>query len=97
MPRVYFSREYVSAGHSFETTRKSAWVADSLERSPLSRIELVQPTPLTGRQVTEVHDVEYVRAVKKGEPRSLAESQGLVWDPRLWQMVLAPNGGVGAL
>lgn len=94
MPRVYYSPEYVSAGHSFETTRKSEWVADSLERSPIPGIEIVEPTPLRGRQVAEVHDVEYVRAVKSGRPSSLAESQGFVWDPGLWRMVLASNGGV---
>jgi acetoin utilization deacetylase AcuC-like enzyme len=92
--RVFFSHEYVSAEHSFETTRKAQWVADSLERSPLSGIEIVEPTALKGRQLTEVHDLEYVRAVKSGRPLSLAESQGFVWDPGLWRMVLASNGGV---
>jgi len=94
MTRVFYSPEYVSAGHSFETTRKAEWVADSLVRSPISGIEIAEPTPLRGRQVAEVHDEEYVRAVKSGDPKSLAESQGFVWDRGLWRMVLASNGGV---
>jgi len=96
MAHIFFSHAYVSAGHSFDTTRKAEWVADSLERSAITGIEIVEPSPLSGRQVAEVHDVEYVRAVKKGHPRSLAESQGFVWDPGLWPMVLASNGGVVA-
>jgi len=96
MTRVFFSHEYVSAGYSFETTRKSAWVADSLERSAISGVQIVEPSPLGGRQLAEVHDVEYVRAVKEGEPRALAESQGFVWDRGLWRMVCASTGGVVA-
>ena len=96
MPRVFYSPEYVGAGYSFETTRKAEWVADSLERSAISGIEIVEPAPLRGREVAEVHVEEYVRAVKTGHPRSVAESQGFVWDPGLWRMVLASNGGVVA-
>ena len=32
--------------------------------------------------VMQVHDHRYVRAVRKGEPRELAESQGFRWSPR---------------
>jgi acetoin utilization deacetylase AcuC-like enzyme len=35
-----------------------------------------------------------VQAVRTGEPRALAESQGFAWDPQLWTMVCASNGGV---
>ena len=30
-------------------------------------------------------DPEYVEAVRRGEPRDLAESSGLEWDPRVWE------------
>ena len=46
--------------------------------------------------VAAVHDPGYVRAVQTGEPRSLAESQGFDWDPGVWPMALATNGGVVA-
>jgi len=96
MPRIYYGPDYVGASHSFETTRKAEWLADSLERSAIPGIEIVEPRPLSGRQVAEVHDEEYVRAVKRGRPRSLAESQGFAWDPGLWRMVIASNGGAVA-
>lgn len=51
MPRVFYSPEYVGAGYSFETTRKAEWVADSLETSAISGIEIAEATPLNGRQV----------------------------------------------
>jgi acetoin utilization deacetylase AcuC-like enzyme len=93
---LFYSPAYVGSAYAFETTRKAKWVADSLERAPIDEIELVQPQPLSPDQVSQVHDPEYVRAVQTGVPRSLAESQGFAWDPGLWPMVLASNGGAVA-
>ena len=36
---VYYSPDYVGAGYAFDTTRKAAWVADSLVASVRSLIE----------------------------------------------------------
>src|SRR5262249_53963459 len=35
----------------------------------------------------------YVSAIRTGEPRALAESQGLRWDQMLWNAVCASTGG----
>jgi len=94
--RVYYSPAYTGSDYAFDTTRKSRWVADSLSESLMPGIVLVEPNPLTLTQVAEVHDPGYVRAVKVGRPRGLAESQGFNWDRGLWPMVLAANGGVVA-
>jgi acetoin utilization deacetylase AcuC-like enzyme len=93
---VFYSPQYVGSGYAFDTTRKAKWVADSLAVSPIAGLQLVEPVPLTRDQVTDVHDPSYLRSVETGEPRGLAESQGLRWDARLWPMVLASNGGVVA-
>src|SRR5262245_17420809 len=94
MMRVFYSPDYVAAGHAFDTTRKAQWIADSI--TPTPSIELVAPAPLTRDQVEAVHDPAYVRAIETGEPRHVAESQGFRWDRALWQAVLASNGGVVA-
>jgi acetoin utilization deacetylase AcuC-like enzyme len=94
--RVFYSPKYVGSGFAFDTTRKARWVADSLAESPIPRIELIEPTPLTREVVAAVHHPDYVRAVETGTPRHLAESQGFRWDADLWPMVLASNGGVVA-
>jgi len=94
--KVFYSPDYVGAAYAFETTRKAKWVADSLADSPIAGIELAEPRPLTAEEVERVHDSEYVQAVRTGEPRYLAESQGFSWDPGLWPMVLASNGGAVA-
>ena len=94
MVPVFFSPAYVGSHTSFDTTRKAKWVADSLEHRPISGIELHAPQPVTEQQVAMVHDPEYIRAVVTGQPRYLAESQGLDWDVQFWPMVAASTGGV---
>jgi acetoin utilization deacetylase AcuC-like enzyme len=91
--KLFFSPDYVRSGHAFETTRKSQWIVESLHREPMAGIELLAPDPLSETQLREVHDPSYVTTVRTGEPLALAESQGFPWDPSLWSMVCASNGG----
>ncbi len=93
---VYFSPAYAGSGYAFETTRKSQWVAQSLDSDSVAGISLRTPQPLSLEQVVEVHDPAYVRAVQTGVPLELAQSQGFTWDAGLWPMVLASNGGAVA-
>jgi acetoin utilization deacetylase AcuC-like enzyme len=93
---LYYSPAYVGAGHSFDTTRKAGWIADSLAEAPEPGVTLVEPASLSWEDVERVHDPGYVEAVRTGEPRALAESQGFRWDPALGPMVLASNGGAVA-
>jgi len=93
---LFYSPAYGLAGYSFDTTRKAAWIAESLAQAPIPGIRLCAPAPLDEAAVAAVHDSAYVTAVRIGRPRSLAESQEFSWDPGLWPMVLASNGGVVA-
>lgn len=94
MVPVYYSPSYSAAVHAFPTTRKARWIAESLAASPLVGIDLEAACPLSEEQLLATHTASYVNAVRTGEPVELAQSQGFPWDPRLWEMVLASNGGV---
>ena len=94
--KLFYSPAYVASGVSFETLQKPAWVAESLGRSPLDGVTLLEPEPLALRTVQETHDPIYVSAIEAGEPGRLAESQGFRWDASLLPAVLASNGGVVA-
>ena len=96
MTTIFYNEAYVCSAHSFDTTRKARWVFEGQQLDPNETIEFQSPPSLIGETVATVHDPAYVRAVRSGEPRSLAESQGFTWDPGLWNMVLATNGGVVA-
>ena len=91
---VFYTDDYVGAAHAFETTRKARWVAQSLTGRPISGLRLSPNAPLSAAELERVHAHAYVEAVRTGEPRALAESQGFAWDPQLWTMVCASNGGV---
>jgi acetoin utilization deacetylase AcuC-like enzyme len=91
--RLYYSESYTLAGHHFDTTRKARWVAESLRARPVAGIAFAEPTPVTEDELRATHDEAYIQAIKTGEPRGLAESQGFEWDSGLWPMVCASTGG----
>ncbi len=93
---VYYDKAYTGAAFAFETTRKAGWVADSLVSDPIDGLRLVAPQPLQWEQVAQVHARDYVLAIRTGDPRALAQSQSLQWDPGLGPMVLHTNGGAVA-
>ncbi|OYW40430.1 MAG: hypothetical protein B7Z35_01185 [Hydrogenophilales bacterium 12-61-10] len=96
MLSIFYSPSYVGTDYEFDTTRKAKWLADSLIESPIQSITLKEPTPVSHAQLALVHDAKYIRAIQTGTPRNLAESQGFSWDPEVWQMAVATNGGVVA-
>lgn len=92
--QLFYSPDYIAAGHAFPTTRKPGWIADSLDDSPIDCVNVVRPPALTAEEIATVHTREYVDALRTGAPRELAESQGFDWDPGLWTAATASNGGV---
>ncbi|MBP7134089.1 hypothetical protein KBA73_02630 [Patescibacteria group bacterium] len=94
--KVFYSPKFVAGAFGFETTRKAAWVADSLRMVPIEGVVLVEPELVSESLLLRVHHAEYVQAIKTGLPRALAESHDLQWDPGFWTMVRASNGGVVA-
>ena len=93
---LFYSEDYVGAATAFDTTRKARWVAESLVADPIAGLRLSPNAPLAVAELERVHDPAYVAAVRTGEPRALAESNGIAWDPQLWTMVRASNGGAVA-
>src|SRR6478735_1951675 len=90
---VYFGEAYVAAGSSFDTTRKAGFLAADLADRPVDGIRVVEPEPATIDDLLRIHDPEYVDAVITGEPRGLAASGGLEWDPGFVEALLASTGG----
>jgi len=92
--QLYYSDRYQLAGHAFDTTRKAAWIVESLEREPVAGVVIHEPEDVSLDDLNRVHDPRYISAVRTGAPDDLATSMGFPWDPGLWPMVLASNGGV---
>ena len=71
---VFYSDDYTLAGFNFDTTRKARWIADSLHANPIPGLTLAPPEPATEEQIRLAHGDEYIRAIRTGSPRGLAES-----------------------
>ena len=93
---VFYSPAYHAGGPDFDTTRKSAWIARSLEDQAIDGLELRSPEPATANDLARVHARTYIDAVRTGEPAHLAGSNGIGWDAGLWASVTASTGGVVA-
>ena len=91
---VFFSPAYCNTTIAFDTTRKAAAVAASLESAPIPGVTMTAPGPIYRDELTAVHDSAYVDAVLLGEPRDLATSNELGWDPGLSAAVWASVAGV---
>lgn len=94
--KVFYSPQYVAPRHFYETTRKSAWIASSLLADPIPFVELVVPSPASQKALEQVHSPAYVEAVKTGEDRLLACSNGFDWDKGIWTMATSMAGGLVA-
>lgn len=93
---LYYSDKFVLAKEGFDTTRKAAWIADSLAKRPLPNVRIVPPIPVTEAEVLGVHSPAYLAALRTGEPLATATSSTLAWDSGTLTMALHVCGGVMA-
>lgn len=93
---VFFSKDFIRDSHSFDTTAKAGWIADSLSRQSFDRVSLTEPIDLKHEHLSVVHTEKYIDAIKTGLPLDLASSNGLKWDNSLFPCVFAHNAGIVA-
>ena len=91
---VFFSPAYCNTTVAFDTTRKAAAVAASLLDDPIAGVVVHAPAAIDRNELAAVHDPTYVDAVLTGEPRELATTNELGWDPGLAGAVSAAVAGV---
>lgn len=71
--------------------RKFGLVAEQLKGH--SNAHLLTPESILEKDLLRVHTADYVRAIRTGEPRALAESQKFPWSEKLYPAVCLTNGG----
>jgi len=99
MTIVFWDKSYVAPQHSFNTTRKSQDVADLVKAlKPQTGIALRAPSGAMCHTaetwIEDLHDPEYIEALRTGEPSSLASSNGFPWDEGIWEMAIHSTGGI---
>lgn len=92
--KLYYNHDYVAAKMAFDTTRKSALVAASLQLLPIKGVDVVSPFSATLRNLRLCHTDAYIDAVWTGKPKALASSSGFPWDKGIWCATTASTGGV---
>jgi acetoin utilization deacetylase AcuC-like enzyme len=92
-----YSSSFVKSKGSCDTTRKAAWIAQSLAQTPIPGLEVTEPLPLPLKDAAKVHSTTYLDALETGTPTELALSPELAWDQDTLARALSTCGGmVGA-
>ena len=95
--KTFYNDTYAGSEHRSETTQKAKHIAEDLLVDPIRGLELVDPdqfTALAIEYINKIHDQKYVDAVRTGEPRHLATSQGFKWGPGLYPMAVSHTTGL---
>lgn len=92
--KIYFDDRYNRTEQQFDTLVKAVAVATDLVDFPVPGVELVSPEPATRDDLLLAHTEEYIDAVETGEPVSLAKSNGIGWDPGLFDATRFSTGGM---
>jgi len=99
---TYFNDDYCRPGHSFETLRKAALIAEKIrESAEFKRLfDLRDPAESQAMLEAAVSEIEryvkaeYLHAIRTGEPDELAESNFFPWDEGIYAMVINSTAGI---
>ena len=95
--KIFYNDTYAGSEHRSETTQKAKHIAEDTLTDPIRGLELVDPvqfTALATEYINLIHDQIFVNAVRTGEPRHLATSQGFTWGPGLFPMAVSHTTGL---
>lgn len=94
---LFHNAHYGESKYEFDTTRKAVDIAQSLINCPIPGVEVIDPTNYyeeAERVISTIHSPEYVKAVRTGKPRQLAQSSSFTWDKDIFTMARAHTAGM---
>jgi len=99
---TYFNDNYCRPGHSFETLKKAAAIAEKIRKSAEFQhlFDLRDPAKSQAMLEAAVAEIEryvkaaYLHAIRTGEPSDLAKSNSFPWDEGIYAMVLNSTAGI---
>ena len=96
--KIFYDHHYTGAEHAFDTTRKSAAIADAVGTRQLDGVHLCEPSvgaiAAATAGIHHMHSIDYVEALRTGDDQGLAGSQGFQWCPGIWTMAVHSTAGV---
>ena len=99
---VFFNDYYCKPSIKFETIKKAAKIAEAITASPhlselLNVCNPAERENAVSEAIIEIEryvDPAYLAAIRSGAPTGLASSNGLGWDPALYDMVVHSTAGI---
>ncbi len=96
---IFWNKKYVEAKYAFDTTRKSAILADIIKaEQDKSGISIKGPSDEFVEKAENLIEIlldeKYAKALKTGEPSFLASSNGFSWDKGIWEMAVNSTAGI---
>lgn len=94
---IFHNHDYGASKYEFDTTRKAVDIAQSLIDSPISGVEIIDPINYyeeAEKVISTIHSPAYVKAVRTGKPRELAQSSSFTWDKDIFTMARAHTAGM---
>ena len=99
---VFFNDYYCKPSIKFETIKKAAKIAEAITASPcpselLNVCDPAERENAVSEAIVEIEryvDRAYLAAIRTGAPTGLASSNGLGWDPALYDMVVHSTAGI---
>lgn len=83
---------------TFDTVVKATEVGHAIEDAvsdgSLGEVTLIPARSADIRELCRVHQARYVAAVQAGEPEDLASSNGIGWDPNLFEIAAGSAGAI---
>src|SRR3989344_61695 len=77
------------------TLRKYRLVKDKLlNENVINKEDVITPKPITAKDLLLAHTKEYIDAVRNGEPKPLAESNGIKWGEDVYERAVYSLGSV---
>lgn len=95
--KVSYNPAFAASKNESDTTRKAVDIVQSLIHDPIEGLEIVDPESFYGLAediISRIHSTGYVKAVRTGNPRPLAQSNNFSWDRDIYTMARAHVAGM---
>jgi acetoin utilization deacetylase AcuC-like enzyme len=83
---------------TFDTVVKAkevhAVLVEAMDEDTLGNVDIIPARSATVAELARVHDLAYIVAVRTGEPEVLATSNGIGWDPHLFDIAAGSSGSI---
>lgn len=91
---IYHNTQYNAPAFSFETTKKSFFIANELKKIGYTIKDPIKMLELANLAIGAYTEKNYLNAIKTGQDRKLAESSGFKWDYGIYEMVANSTAGI---